>query len=845
MILPNAKAWVGSNRDQLVTSGAVHIPKRILVNPADTPVRACQPISQRITRVTRIIKAEVARTEAMEEAQPIRFVPTREFLDRIMPVDSEELDQIYHAVMRHKDQLYAHERWQTFPQAKGQYEELDVYPAFVKTANAIANEARVVSGERADQVREATWVDYHSRALHHLKKDATEDRPHCALAMAAVDPLEASSETSDKSRWLQFVTAVEAKRDYDQDDKELISRLLTYLRLIMGKQRDRRFAFGLFLSTVQVSVWLQDRSGVLGMDVPINIHENPKDFIQAIAAFAILPAHRLGFDPTMKLTREPLPPIHTYRLTSQGPDRFTLEQYKMTNDVTQWVITTEQGTFITARVLNAPRTDAASGSGCIVWAAIQYEDRAVDPDKRKVFVIKQLWKSDRQVDEGATYEHIKSVSAACNHPDAQCVGKLEFYEIVKIGGELDNTDGLIRRGLEPVQLRMDERRQSRKRARSAKPEMGEWFHIEVTNVNGIEVVSHFVAGRQEATGALKRTRVRIVLGVFGCSVKFFSSVQELISILSQCVRGHRFAYKHGVVHRDISPANLLIALTGDDITPSSRSDPYDVRGCLIDFDHAKRTRTVEERKVAFDADEARRLTKMSVYHTCSEDWEERVTDEVVHRAVHLVKRRYPNESSPSKITQLATQSVAERTGEVRSGTPPYISVKILNGPDEVFIHWNGISFPPSNSPHDAIHNMESFFWVLLFLCITRAGPGGERRKDLICKLNEIPVEQKMQVAPLHDLVYRLFDGDMADIASYKKGLFKQPQNFEEQILCHIHPYFDVLKPTLRRWWNLLVLAYAFEGYEYHNIHTFVLELLEQAAVELAVVFDARRSSSRD
>ena len=69
------------------------------------------------------------------------------------------------------------------------------------------------------------------------------------------------------------MTAVEAKRDYDQDDKELISRLLTYLRLIMGKQRDRRFAFGLFLSTVQVSVWLQDRSGVLGMDVPINIHE--------------------------------------------------------------------------------------------------------------------------------------------------------------------------------------------------------------------------------------------------------------------------------------------------------------------------------------------------------------------------------------------------------------------------------------------------------------------------------------------------------------------------------------------------------------------------------------------
>ena len=121
--------------------------------------------------------------------------------------------------------------------------------------------------------------------------------------------------------------------------------------------------------------------------------------------------------------------------------------------------------------------------------------------------------------------------------------------------------------------------------------------------------------------------------------------------------GHRFAYEHGVVHRDISVGNLLIALKGHDIPPSARSDSQDARGCLIDFDHAKRTRTVEERKVAFDADEACRLTKMSVYQTCSEDWEERVTDEVVHRAVHLVKRRYPNESSPSQITQLATQYI--------------------------------------------------------------------------------------------------------------------------------------------------------------------------------------------
>ena len=78
---------------------------------------------------------------------------------------------------------------------------------------------------------------------------------------------------NDSLFWLQFVAVVEAKRSYEQKDRELIVQLLTYLRLIMTEQKDRRFALGLFLSGTQVSVWLQDRSGLLGMDVPIDIHE--------------------------------------------------------------------------------------------------------------------------------------------------------------------------------------------------------------------------------------------------------------------------------------------------------------------------------------------------------------------------------------------------------------------------------------------------------------------------------------------------------------------------------------------------------------------------------------------
>ena len=32
--------------------------------------------------------------------------------------------------------------------------------------------------------------------------------------------------------------------------------------------------------------------------------------------------------------------------------------------------------------------------------------------------------------------------------------------------------------------------------------------------------------------------------------------------------------------------------------------------------------------------------------------------------------------------------------------------------------------------HDAIHNMEAFFWVMTYICITQQGPGGDRRDNL-------------------------------------------------------------------------------------------------------------------
>jgi len=49
------------------------------------------------------------------------------------------------------------------------------------------------------------------------------------------------------------------------------------------------------------------------------------------------------------------------------------------------------------------------------------------------------------------------------------------------------------------------------------------------------------------------------------------------------VIGHKYLYERGVLHRDISPGNILIKWR-----PGSEADQPSTSGCLIDLDHAKK-----------------------------------------------------------------------------------------------------------------------------------------------------------------------------------------------------------------------------------------------------------------
>jgi len=102
--------------------------------------------------------------------------------------------------------------------------------------------------------------------------------------------------------------------------------------------------------------------------------------------------------------------------------------------------------------------------------------------------------------------------------------------------------------------------------------------------------------------------------------------------------------------------------------------------------------------------------------------------------------------------------------------------------------------------HTAIHDMESFLWVLLYICLTRCGPGGYRRKELS---NGWPLNT-MEDKRLASVVSRLFGGDRPTLRVNKNLLFDQQEDLELYILPSIHPYFEPLKPLILNWWNILV-----------------------------------------
>ncbi|TFY75438.1 hypothetical protein EWM64_g8575 [Hericium alpestre] len=122
--------------------------------------------------------------------------------------------------------------------------------------------------------------------------------------------------------------------------------------------------------------------------------------------------------------------------------------------------------------------------------------------------------------------------------------------------------------------------------------------------------------------------------------------------------------------------------------------------------------------------------------------------------------------------------------------------------------------------HGAVHDLESFFWVLCWLCVAREGPGRARHFSAD-GLNE---EQKAQAMQIQTAIALTFEQkSITGIADRKKNILTEMGGFTKFILNSFTPYFKPLKKLLR--WLHGDLHYAYKDRNFNGLHEKFLEYL--------------------
>ncbi|TFY51397.1 hypothetical protein EVG20_g11017, partial [Dentipellis fragilis] len=359
----------------------------------------------------------------------------------------------------------------------------------------------------------------------------------------------------------------------------------------------------------------------------------------------------------------------------------------------------------------------------------------------------------------------------------------EIVRSVNVGADIEgqasvvvDTRRYVRRGIEGLRVVPDDSapsdREPSSKKRSAEHEMEETALVVIPPTS--QDTAGKVSTRRARFNFTSRVLTRTLMSTYGWPVKFFRDVRELVATIRNAIEGEKYTI-----------------------------DGHAIRVCIniskeIDIDWQAAEALVLRYSGVPDAGDyigtVLRLSKEDL----------RLCDFV---------RAPPRESHHSQTPE-KTGTKAFMSAEVLSNQPNWPDT--VRGPEK---YVNGHIF------HSAIHDLESFFWVLVYLCLTRAGPGGDHRD---------PPEDFKARAQLDNIVTCLFtsDDDLV-LARNKHDLFQSPKDMQDFIIPHFHPYFQCVSNLVLDWWNILQLAYrTYDALTPAIIHQQVLDILDDAMESL-------------
>lgn len=349
--------------------------------------------------------------------------------------------------------------------------------------------------------------------------------------------------------WTDVLVVGELKKStQDTLAPALVVELANYIRVIFKTQPCRRFIHAFTLCGDMMRCWIFHRGGVVTSSL-FSINKNPTLFLSIVVGYAFMSRSELGYDPTISVGESEL------HVTLGSARCFELKMKPFFN----------------------PPSIASRGTTC--WEARQPGETDFN------YVCKDAWRYESYTSEGSL---LLEAQEAGVEGLVQCVA----HEEVHIDSILDDISGHVMKGLEmsgirPLNLRVTESRSTSSRAtsvsRPSQSRKSSTQSIESRKRPASDSAPAPLRKRSKCstgvtTPCFNRVHTRLIT-IRGRSITTFKSSLELTVALRDAIIGHRALLRHGILHRDISLSNIMLAV-------SARRDG---RTCfLLDLDLALR-----------------------------------------------------------------------------------------------------------------------------------------------------------------------------------------------------------------------------------------------------------------
>ena len=126
--------------------------------------------------------------------------------------------------------------------------------------------------------------------------------------------------------------------------------------------------------------------------------------------------------------------------------------------------------------------------------------------------------------------------------------------------------------------------------------------------------------------------------------------------------------------------------------------------------------------------------------------------------------------------------------------------------------------------HGLQHDLESFFWVLVHVCIVYDGPA-RYRQDLLINSDILPSDD---VIELQNSTNSIFGSTQSDYARgrIKKSIFATKFEYRESIACNLSRWAHPLLPLITQFYDLLRVAFTLGKYD--DLYTDVIAAFDAA-----------------